>query len=192
MNDFYTYAYLREDLSPYYVGKGKGDRAFLAERRNKPPCLDRIVLLRENMNEKQAFAHEIEMIKAWGRKDLGTGILRNLTDGGEGVSGIRRSDEYREMMSLKFKNRTMSKEHKLNISLSLKGRTLSDEHKAKMILGNLGKKRCDESKARMSLAQKGRTISEETRARMSLAKRNMSQQTKAKMSLSAIRRTKKI
>ena len=91
---YYTYGYLRQKDSKiskagtlYYVGKGKGSRAF-SHHRNTPVPKDRnrIIFLKENLTEKEAFDHEIEMIKFYGRVDIGTGILRNLTDGGEGPS----------------------------------------------------------------------------------------------------------
>jgi hypothetical protein len=88
LTHFYVYAFLRKDNSPYYVGKGFGKRAFVRHRKGvKPPKdLSKIVFLRKNLSEEQAFEWEKFYIAHYGRKDLGTGILRNLTDGGEGVS----------------------------------------------------------------------------------------------------------
>ena len=87
MNDFYTYAYLREDKTPYYIGKGSQNRIYSTNKRVKPPKdKSRIIFLKQNLTEEEAFKHEIYMIAVFGRKDLGTGILRNLTDGGEGIS----------------------------------------------------------------------------------------------------------
>ena len=85
-NIFYTYAYLRkEDKTPYYIGKGKGKRAYDSTHRVKvPDDKDRIIFLKENVSEKEAWDYEREMIQFYGRKDLGTGILRNMSDGGEG------------------------------------------------------------------------------------------------------------
>ena len=85
-NIFYTYAYLRKgDRTPYYIGKGKGKRAYDSTHRVKvPDDKDRIIFLKENVSEKEAWDYEREMIQFYGRKDLGTGILRNLSDGGEG------------------------------------------------------------------------------------------------------------
>jgi hypothetical protein len=87
-DDFYTYAYLREDGTPYYIGKGRGNRAYskLGRSIGLPPR-DRILLLKTELPEEEAFRHEIYMIAVFGRKDLGTGILYNFTDGGEGTSG---------------------------------------------------------------------------------------------------------
>ena len=85
--DFYTYAYLRKgDRTPYYVGKGRGKRAYdrHTHRVKVPDDRDRIIFLKENISEKEAWDYEREMIQFYGRKDLGTGILRNLSDGGEG------------------------------------------------------------------------------------------------------------
>ena len=86
---FYTYAYLRKvDRTPYYIGKGKGKRAYdrHTHRVKVPDDRDRIIFLKENVSEKEAWDYEREMIQFYGRKDLGTGILRNLSDGGEGPS----------------------------------------------------------------------------------------------------------
>jgi hypothetical protein len=90
--DYYTYAYLREDGTPYYIGKGRGKRIF--DNKNRSSCLvpkdkRRILYLKKNLTEEEAFKHEVYMISLFGRKDLGNGILRNMTDGGEGFSSAQ-------------------------------------------------------------------------------------------------------
>ena len=86
--EYYTYAYLREDRTPYYIGKGKERRIYLKGKGEVKPPKDksRIIFLKQNLTEEDAFKHEIYMISIFGRKDLGTGILHNRTDGGEGTS----------------------------------------------------------------------------------------------------------
>ena len=97
---FYVYAFLREDGSPYYIGKGQGNRAWKKRRRNSPPTdSSRISILKETLTETEAFDEEIRLITFYGRKDLGTGCLINLTDGGDGPSGCKRSQEYRDKIS---------------------------------------------------------------------------------------------
>jgi hypothetical protein len=88
-SNFYTYAYLRKrDNTPYYVGKGNGRRAFVKhEGISVPKDRSKIIFLKQNLTEEEAFKHEIYMISIFGRKDLGTGILLNRTNGGDGVSG---------------------------------------------------------------------------------------------------------
>ncbi len=92
---FYAYMWLRENGTPYYVGKGSGDRAFTSRGHtcHKPKNVSRIVILNRG-SEDEAFETEKELIMNWGRKDLGTGCLRNRTDGGDGVSGILLTKEH--------------------------------------------------------------------------------------------------
>ena len=118
---YYTYAYLREDKTPYYIGKGEGNRVYYKYKNEVKPPKDksRIIFLKQNPTEAEAFKHEIYMIAVFGRKDLGTGILYNRTDGGEGGSGAIRSQEFRKNISQSRKGKKYWNDGKGNHMVSL-------------------------------------------------------------------------
>ena len=173
--------------TPYYIGKGKGRRAYSNSRSRLVPVpkdTNNIVFILNNLTEEQAFRNEMDFISWYGRVDLNNGILRNLTDGGEGVSGAIRSEETKRKMSEAKKGNTHSEESKSKMSEAHKGKTHSEESKRKIsesLKGKLnymfGKHHSVESRRKMSEANKGntrmlgKTHSEESKRKMSEARK---------------------
>ena len=155
---YYVYAYLRKsDLSPYYIGKGSGGRKTQIHTIKVPTDPIRIVIMERGLSNIGALALERRLIRWYGRLDLGTGILRNLTDGGEGALGHKHSAE-----------------SKLKIGDVHRGKIVSQATRDRISEANLGLKRSDELKAKMSKNMIGRVpgpVTQETRERQSRAQK---------------------
>lgn len=139
--------------SPYYIGKGHGRRAF-TKHGNVPLPNDKskIVILSDGLSEATAHAEEKRLIALHGRIDMGTGCLRNRTDGGEGQCGrIVSADD-----------RIRQREYMLeNPSRWLPPKSWTKEELEKRSQKMRGRKRppfSDQWRENLSIAKKGRTV----------------------------------
>jgi len=146
---FYSYLWLREDGTPFYVGKGSGKRAYTRHGDFWPPKDRSLILVLPRASEAEAFATEIELIRNWGRLDIGTGCLHNHTDGGENPPK-RRKGMFRWSEAGK--------------------RKLAALHLGKPILNARGLKRTEETKRKMRKPRSHKwVLSEETKQAQSVA-----------------------
>jgi hypothetical protein len=115
-DNFVVYAYSRSEGSEngpedsfYYIGKGRPERPYNCKSRKHIRCprdkKKNIHILHKRLKENVAFDYEIKLIQFYGRIDTQEGwqTLRNLTDGGEGVSNP--SSETRRKKSVRFKGK---------------------------------------------------------------------------------------
>jgi len=146
----------KTDNSVFYVGMGDLKRAYSKQRSNWwNGVVDKygytIEIYKDNLNKQEAFDLEIELINKYGRIDLKNGQLINQTKGGITVNGlsdkvvkrkikalksVKRTDEWRNKISLSHKGKIKSKEHREKISKTLKGRKTPESVKEKMRLSN--------------------------------------------------------
>jgi hypothetical protein len=150
MTDFYTYLHCKPNGGPFYVGKGHGRRSHMLTQRSqyhkrmiKKYGVEIFVFPCES--EEQAFADEIQQIaqlRAEGYK------LVNRTDGGDGTSGYRHTDEAKDKVSKARKGKPSA----------YKGRTQSEESKARSA------KAAKEQSARLSPEQRSARASDASKA----------------------------
>ena len=176
-SDFYVYVFFRPNGVPCYVGKGWGKRWLKHEWRSTNPHLANIVRraggelpkvkIREGLTESEAFTTEIAFIAAIGREANG-GPLVNMTNGGEGVSGLKMSAAARAKMgATKIGNkysvgRKASADTKAKQRAAKLNRKLSPEHRAAIGDAHRGKKRDPAWGAAISAAKMGHEVKSET------------------------------
>ena len=192
---FYVYHHTRPDTGQvFYVGKGKGRRAFgIGSGRSE--FWRRVVaksggvevdIVARGLTEHEAFHLERKNISALRRAGV---RLCNLTDGGEGAAGARRSESWKRKMSAAHKGKEVPQEVRDKISASVKasGFVHTPEMRAKIAethTGNqysLGRKHTDEWMQRQrewtagNKSRTGQAQSAEEREKKSIALKGVSQ-----------------
>jgi group I intron endonuclease len=181
-NKFYIYAHINPLFNKiFYIGKGSDKRAW--DKRGRSEYWNNTVkkygyiidILEEGLSEEEAFEKEKWYIKRIGRENL-----VNMTDGGEGASGVIITDETKLKMSESKKGeknvlfkKNQSEETKKKISISTK-LAMSDPELRKKISerqkGNkngLGYKHSEEARKKISEATKLGMNTEECRKKIS-------------------------
>ncbi len=115
----YLYRHIRLDKNePFYIGisnvNDEYKRAYRKTYRNKhwtnivKGTKYEVEILMDDLTIEEAKLKEKEFIKVYGRIDLKTGCLVNLTDGGDGVLNMNENAELRRKLSLAAIGKKMS------------------------------------------------------------------------------------
>jgi hypothetical protein len=199
---FYVYVYLDprpgKGLQPIYVGKGTVDldrASYHWERRCVNPflqsVLDKIraaglvpqITVAAYMDEEEdAFAMERDLIAQYGRRDLRTGSLCNLTGGGQGTAGLKYSEErlrkkreqcstpeWREMMTKIIKKAWQNPEHRQRI-LESQNRLRNDPAYRARLRAAIIKAQTEEVRNKISVAMRTNWESEDYRAKQAASR----------------------
>lgn len=221
----YVYAVFRPNGIPCYVGKGKGDRWRRHDRKRKQnPHFAAIlnsaggdlpvVVIRSDLNDREAIHTEVALIAVIGR-EINGGPLVNLTDGGDGTAGWKAGKAWRENRSAKSKelwktpdfralilrpgrkrsgNKSPRSEgFKRSVSQKLRGNKhmlgLKHSEKSKKLMSEKrkGVPKSPEHRAKISQANRGHVVSDETREklRLALSGRTMPEERRLKISASS-------
>lgn len=146
---FYVYAWCYPDGTPFYVGKGHGRRA--RDELGRNIVFKHIVAKirrgghepvvrkwQEGLLEDDAHDLEAAYIRLFGRRDIGTGILANMTDGGEGAVGMIRSAEAKEGTASFHRGRRRKPETVAKIAAANRGKKRSEEQREANRAAKLG------------------------------------------------------
>jgi len=138
-----VYQHIRLDTNKiFYVGIGKNPkRPYSKNYRNNywhnvvNKHGYRVEILLENLTWNEAVQKERELINEYGRLDNKTGILVNMTDGGEGVNGYKHTEEWKLANSIRNKNKIISNEQKKSIKTYMENRIITDDFKTNVSKG---------------------------------------------------------
>src|ERR1700694_2385300 len=132
---FYVYEHWRPDKDVcFWVGKGHKDRAFtfvrnryynfVVKKLHELGLEVEVRTIEIGLTDAAALKLEIAQIAHW--RSLGV-KLANLTDGGEGASGLVRTEENKRKLSVAHTGKTLSEDHKRKVGLKSLGRTHTEE-----------------------------------------------------------------
>jgi hypothetical protein len=153
-----VYQHRRRDTNEvFYIGIGKNEsRAYKINNRNKHwiHIADKIGwdvdILIEGISWEDACKIEKGMIADYGRKDLGTGQLVNMTDGGDGTVGYIPTEEAKQKNREWHQNKKLTEDHKKNIGIAGIGRFQSQQKRDKLKKANEGKITTPETSGKIS------------------------------------------